>query len=450
MGKYFGTDGIRGVANTELSVNLAFKAGCAAAVVLCKNLGRRAKFFIGKDTRISSDMLECALAAGISSMGADVGLLGYMPTPAVAYLTVNEGADAGIVISASHNPMEFNGIKIFNAEGYKLADEIEAEIEALIDDEAFVPTATGADVGRVERLDDLAHKYVDYLASTIQGDLTGLKILVDCANGAAYNTAGELFSKVADNVRIVFNEPDGTNINRNCGSTKLNTLRELVKADNFDVGVAFDGDADRCLIVDERGEVVDGDMIMAICAKELKAQGKLPRDTFVATVLSNMGLDKYAEAKGMKVAHSAVGDRNVLEMMRREGYVLGGEQSGHVIFLNHSTTGDGELCALQFLSIVKNSGKKVSELTGDIEQFPQIMINVKVENHLKEAVMSHEAVKCAIDQVEAELDGMGRVLLRPSGTEPMVRVMVEGRDSARVNALCASVANTIEKVLTIL
>lgn len=450
MGKYFGTDGIRGVANTELSVNLAFKAGQAAAVVLCKNLGRRAKFFIGKDTRISSDMLECALAAGISSMGADVGLLGYMPTPAVAYLTVNEGADAGIVISASHNPMEFNGIKIFNAEGYKLADELEAEIEALIDDEAFVPSATGADVGRVERLDDLLHKYVDYLTTTIEGDLNGLRILVDCANGAASNTARELFDRVSDNTHIVFSEPDGTNINRNCGSTKLGTLRELMKADNFDVGVAFDGDADRCLIVDERGEVIDGDMIMAICATELKAAGKLPGDSFVATVLSNMGLDKYANERGIKVAKSAVGDRNVLELMKREGYALGGEQSGHVIFLEHSTTGDGELCALQFLSILKKSGKKASELVSDIEQFPQVMINVKVENHLKEAVMNHEAVVCAIEQVEAALGGEGRVLLRPSGTEPMVRVMVEGRDNAQVNFLCASVANTIEKVLTIL
>ncbi len=450
MGKYFGTDGIRGVANTELSVNLAFKAGQAAAVVLCKNLGRRAKFYIGKDTRISSDMLECALAAGISSMGADVGLLGYMPTPAVAYLTVEEGADAGIVISASHNPMEYNGIKIFNSSGYKLADELEAEIEALIDNEAFVPTLTGADVGRVEHLDDLADKYVDYLTTTIEGDLTGLKILVDCANGASYKTAERLFEKVSDNTVMVFNEPDGTNINRNCGSTKLNTLRELVLADKFDVGVAFDGDADRCLIVDERGEVIDGDRIMAICAKEMKAKGELPHDTFVATVLSNMGLDKYAETQGIKVAKSAVGDRNVLELMKREGYNLGGEQSGHVIFLNHSTTGDGELCALQFLSILKASGKKASELVEDIEQYPQVMINVKVENHLKDTVLNHEAVRCAIDQAEAELDGAGRVLLRPSGTEPLVRVMVEGRDSSLVNTICGQIANIIEKVLSTL
>ena len=447
MGKYFGTDGIRGVANADLSVNLAFKAGQAAAVVLCKNLGRRAKFFIGKDTRISSDMLECALAAGITSMGADVGLLGTLPTPAVAYLTTVEGADAGIVISASHNPMEYNGIKIFNGEGYKLADEIEDEIEALIDSEDFVPTLTGADIGRVLRMDDLAHKYVDYLAGTIDGDLNGMKILVDCANGAAYRTACELFERISDNVRIVFNEPDGVNINRNCGSTKLDTLRQLVLADGFHVGVAFDGDADRCLIVDERGEIVDGDRIMAICANELKNEGKLPHNTFVATVLSNMGLDKFAEEKGMKVAKSQVGDRNVLELMRREGYILGGEQSGHVIFLNHSTTGDGELCALQFLSILKRSGKRVSELVADIEQYPQVMINVRVENHLKETVLNHEAVREAIADAEEKLAGDGRILLRPSGTEPMVRVMVEGKDSTLVNSLCAAVANIIEKVI---
>lgn len=446
MGRFFGTDGIRGVANAELDCNLAFKTGQAAAIVLSKVCKHKAKIYIGKDTRISSDMLECALAAGISSVGADVGLLGYMPTPAVAYLTVKHAADAGVVISASHNPMEYNGIKIFNAEGFKLSDELEAEIEAIIASEEEIPLCTGAEIGRVTHMESCAHEYVDYLTTTIDGDLSGMRILVDCANGASSATAQELFHKLSADATILFHQPNGININADCGSTKMETLREQVVAGHFDVGVAFDGDADRCLIVDEEGAVVDGDRIMAICADTMKRAGELPHDTFVATVLSNLGLHAYAKAHNMKVAASAVGDRNVLELMQKEGYVLGGEQSGHVIFLKHSTTGDGELTAIQFLHILKQSGKKVSELAREIEQYPQVMINVLVKNELKEKVLSDHEVQLAMREVTEKLGDEGRILVRPSGTEPLIRVMVEGRASDQVNAIAGHVADIIETV----
>ncbi len=448
MGKYFGTDGIRGVANTELSCTLAFKTGQAAAIVLSKISNGKAKIFIGKDTRISSTMLECALAAGIASVGADVGVLGYMPTPSVAYLTVKHKADAGIVISASHNPMEYNGIKIFNANGYKLSDELEAEIEEIIDSDEPITLVSGAELGRIENLENLAHEYVDYLADTIDGDLSGMKILIDCANGASSYTATELFAKLNADATIIFNEPNGTNINANCGSTKMGALSKKVVEGGYDVGVAFDGDADRCLVVDEKGNMVDGDMIMAVCAEVLKAEGKLKGNAFVATVLSNLGLHAYANARGIKVAASSVGDRNVLELMQKEGYILGGEQSGHVIFLNHSTTGDGELTAVQFLNILKNSGKKVSELVGGIEQYPQIMVNVRVENAVKAQTLARGEVKAASEEVEKILGADGRILVRPSGTEPLVRVMVEGKDTEQVSELAHKVAKIIEKVAT--
>ena len=448
MGKYFGTDGFRGVANTELSCDLAFKAGQAAATVLSKVSNGKAKIYIGKDTRISSTMLECALAAGISSVGADVGLLGYMPTPAVAYLTVKHKADAGIVISASHNPAEFNGIKIFSGLGFKLSDELEAQIEAIIDDGSCIKLACGGDVGRIENLESLADEYVDYLAGTIDSDLSGMKILVDCANGASSDTAPELFNKLGADATIIFNDPNGVNINANCGSTKMDTLRKNVVEGGYDAGIAFDGDADRCLAVDECGNIVDGDCIMAICAETLKAEGKLPKDTFVATVLSNLGLHDYANARGINVAASAVGDRNVLELMQKEGFVLGGEQSGHVIFLEHSTTGDGELTAVQFLNIVKKSGKKISELAGKIVPYPQVMVNVRVENNVKSKTLESAEVLAATDEVSAILGKKGRILVRPSGTEPLVRVMVEGQDEAQVNELAERVAKVIEKVAT--
>ena len=443
MGKLFGTDGIRGVANRELTSQLAFKCGQAAAIVLTKELGHKAKIYIGKDTRISSDMLECALAAGISSVGAEVGLLGFMPTPAVAYLTVAHRVDAGVVISASHNPMEFNGIKIFNADGYKLSDALEEEIEKVVLSEEEIPVCTGADIGRVYHLENYVSEYIGYLARTIDGDLSGLRVLVDCANGAASHTARELFCSLKADCDFIFDTPDGVNINAGCGSTHMDTLRNQVVSGKFDVGIAFDGDADRCLVVDETGAIIDGDRIMAICASYLKEKGELHDDTFVATVMSNLGLHAYGRKNGLTIACAPVGDRNVLEMMQKGGYVLGGEQSGHVIFLNHSTTGDGELTAVQFLSILKQSGKKVSELTGDIPQYPQVIINVKVENPIKAKVAEDREVKMAIRDVTERLKEEGRILVRPSGTEPLVRVMVEGKDFEEVNAIAAHVADVI-------
>ncbi len=443
MGKFFGTDGIRGVANQELTPELAFRVGQAAAFVLTKELKHRARIYIGKDTRISSDMLECALAAGISSVGAEVGMLGFVPTPAVAYLTVKHNADAGIVVSASHNPMEFNGIKIFNSQGYKLSDELELEIEEYLTGDTGFPTCIGGDLGRVQHKENAVSEYIEYVASTVDGDLSGLKVLIDCANGAASHTARSLFEKLGAECDFIFDTPDGVNINANCGSTKMDTLREKVVAGKYDVGVAFDGDADRCLIVDEKGNVVDGDSIMAVCACDLKEKGRLNGNSFVATVMSNLGLHAYSKKMGINVACSAVGDRNVLELMLKEDYVLGGEQSGHVIFREYSTTGDGELTAVQFLSLVKRRGIAVSELCGEIPQYPQVIINVKVANVIKDSVINDREVKLAIRQVTEQLMEDGRILVRPSGTEPLIRVMVEGRDFEKINQIASHVSDVI-------
>ena len=446
MGKLFGTDGIRGVANKELTCDLAFRAGQAIAIVLTGELSHKAKIYIGKDTRVSSDMLECALAAGISSVGAEVGLLGYIPTPAVAYLTLKHGADAGIVISASHNPMEFNGIKAFNSEGFKLSDELEERVEEIILSEKPIEVMTGADIGKIKKLKSAKQEYAEYIKNTVIGDLSGMKLLIDCANGASYKTARMIFESLNADFDIIFDEPDGTNINNDCGSTHMDKLRARVASGGYNVGIAFDGDADRCLVVDENGDVVDGDKMMAICAKTLAARGKLPHNTFVATVLSNLGLHAYAKENGFSVECSNVGDRNVLELMEKNGYILGGEQSGHIIFREFATTGDGELTAVQFLSIIKEMGCKVSEAAAAIVQYPQIMINVKVENDIKDSVLGDWSVKETIHEIEEKLGGDGRILVRPSGTEPLVRVMVEGKDSRDVSALAGLAADKIQQV----
>ncbi|MDY3618896.1 phosphoglucosamine mutase [Agathobaculum sp.] len=450
MGRYFGTDGVRGVANVELDALLAFKIGAAAAYVLTEEATHtgKAKLLIGKDTRISSDMLENALVAGICSVGADVELLGVIPTPAVAYLTIKHKADAGIVISASHNSFEYNGIKIFAGNGYKLSDEIEAKIEDLIDDIDSIPKVTHERLGRVIKsaIDPIV-EYTDHLAETIKGDLSGLRVAVDCANGASSTTVERLMRLVECKAEIRFYEPDGININAGCGSTHLNKLKERVKNGNFDLGVAFDGDADRCLIVDETGEELDGDRIMAVCAARMKKEGKLRGGAFVATVLSNMGLHAYAEKNDMRIECSNVGDRYVLEMMLDKGYILGGEQSGHVIFLEYASTGDGELTALQFMSILKDSGKKCSEIAAEVVPWPQIMINVSVPNDKKATLQELPEVKAEIDAADAVLQGNGRILVRPSGTEALVRVMVEGKDSEQVEALAKKVAKVIESVV---
>ena len=447
MGKYFGTDGIRGVVNVELDGHLAFKVGRAVAYALSQQSNHRAKILIGKDTRISSDMLEAALTAGICSSGADVESLGVIPTPAVAHLTIKHMADAGIVISASHNPYEHNGIKIFASSGYKLSDELEARIEEYIDRVDDLPRATHDKIGRVLPLEmDPIEEYTDYLAETIPGDLSGLRVAVDCANGASSATASTLFRKLNMDATIRYYEPDGCNINAHCGSTHLEALQKLVKEGGFDVGVAFDGDADRCLIVDDKGEVLDGDRIMAVCAAELKKQNKLRGNAFVATILSNMGLHAYAREKGMEIVCANVGDRYVLEKMLENGYILGGEQSGHVIFLEYATTGDGELTAVQFLKMLKDSGKRASEIAAEVVPWPQVMINVTFPTALKYSLAERQEVQDAIAKEEKTL-GEGRILVRPSGTEPLVRVMVEGVNKDQVYGAAESVAQVIESII---
>ena len=436
LGRYFGTDGVRGVANLELDALLAFKIGAAAAYTLTQESahGKKAKLLIGKDTRISSDMLENALVAGICSVGADVELLGVIPTPAVAYLTIKHKADAGI--------------KIFAGNGYKLPDAIEAKIEDLIDDYESIPRMTHDKIGRVLKSEiDPVVEYTNHLAETIPGDLSGLRVAVDCANGSSSTTVERLMRLVECKAEIRFYEPDGVNINDNCGSTHLGQLKERVRRGNFDLGVAFDGDADRCLIVDETGEELDGDRIMAVCAAHMKKQGKLRGGAFVATILSNMGLHAYAEKNGMKIECSNVGDRYVLEMMLKKGYILGGEQSGHVIFLEYASTGDGELTALQFMSILKASGRKCSEIAAEVVPWPQVMINVKVPNSQKATLQELPEIKADIEAAAAELGDNGRILVRPSGTEALVRVMVEGKNSEQVDTLAKRVAKTIESVV---
>ena len=450
MGKLFGTDGIRGVANETLTCRLAYRVGQAAAISLERADGKRPKVVIGKDTRISSDMLEAALLAGLTASGCDAVRLGVIPTPAVAYLTVHEQADAGIVISASHNPFEHNGIKMFSAQGFKLSDELEAEIEALILQKGELPARTHGEIGRIYDGAQLMDVYLDHLASTVDG-LQPIKVVFDCANGAASATAKKLFSRFPLQAEYLSVSPDGVNINENCGSTHLERLSRAVREGGFQLGLAFDGDADRCLAVDENGCEIDGDQIMAVCAEYLTAQGKLQSEGFVATVMSNLGLHKFCEQQHLKLLCAAVGDRNVLELMQKEGMVLGGEQSGHIIFLDHMTTGDGQLAALQFLSIVQQSGKKVSELSDKIVSYPQILRNVRVNSNAeKTAIMESPALREAIAKAEGELAGNGRVLIRPSGTEPLIRVMVEAGllDTAeRVTGFLTQTVENLQKSL---
>ena len=431
MGKLFGTDGIRGVVNAGLDADLAYKVGLAAATVLAKNKGGKPLVTIGKDTRISGDLLKGSLIAGLCTAGADVMDLGTLPTPGVAWVTVEEEADAGIVISASHNPFEHNGIKIFNGKGFKLSDELEEKIEDIV---LFgsnnVPMKTGADIGKVSYVAPKASEdYIDHLESTIDSTLGGLRILVDCANGAASTTAARLFDRFSKLRTDVINaDPDGVNINERCGSTHMDALAAMVKAGGYDIGIAFDGDADRCLAVDELGSLIDGDQIMAACGLDMKAKGALPGDTVVATVMSNLGFHLYAKEHGMKLECTDVGDRNVLERMVEKGYRLGGEQSGHMIFLEHATTGDGQLTALKILALLKESGKKASQVFSACPRYPQVLINIPVaDNDVKKAAMASPLLAQAVQREEEALAGEGRVLVRPSGTEALMRVMVEAK-----------------------
>ena len=449
MGKLFGTDGIRGVVNAGLDATLAYKVGLATAQVLRGEEGRKPLVAIGKDTRVSSDLLEGALVAGLCSAGADVLHLGVIPTPGVAWVTVDRKADAGVVISASHNPFEHNGIKIFNGQGFKLSDELEGQIEELILSGAVekLPLKTHDGIGKVIYADESARDdYIDHLVSTAPEGFSGLRILVDCANGAASATAPQLFDRFDGlHCDIINADPDGVNINTNCGSTHIDSLAAMVKAGNYDLGLAFDGDADRFLAVSEAGIPIDGDQIMAACGRALKEQGKLPGSTIVATVMSNIGLHRFLAENGMQAVCTDVGDRNVLERMLQDGFVLGGEQSGHTIFLEHATTGDGQLTALQFLRLLKASGRKASELVADCRQYPQVLVNVSVtDNAHKQAIMASAALKKAISGEEQGLAGNGRILVRPSGTEALVRVMVEAETEETANACANRLANLIK------
>ena len=449
MGKLFGTDGIRGVVNAGLDADLAYKVGLAAAQVLAKEKkpGEKPVVTIGKDTRISGDLLKGALIAGLCTAGADVLDLGTLPTPGVAWVTVDEGADAGIVISASHNPFEHNGIKIFNGKGFKLSDELEEKIEDIV---LFahndVPRKTHGEIGKVSYVAEKAvADYIDHLQSTITSDLAGLRILVDCANGASYTTAARLFDQFPKLRTDVINaDPDGININDKCGSTHIDALAAMVKAGGYDIGIAFDGDADRCLAVDENGTLIDGDQVMAACGMDLMTRGKLPGNAVVATVMSNLGLHVFAKENGLKVECTDVGDRNVLERMVEKGYVLGGEQSGHMIFLDYATTGDGQLTALQVLALLKESGKKASEVFGACPRYPQVLINIPVaDNDVKKAVMASPLLAQAIQQEEAALGDDGRVLVRPSGTEALMRVMVEAKTQSVAQETAQRLADLI-------
>lgn len=447
MGKLFGTDGIRGVVNAGLDATLAYKVGLAAAQVLTREGNHKPLVAIGKDTRISSDLLEGALIAGLCSAGADVLHLGVIPTPAVAWITVDNNADAGIVISASHNPFEHNGIKIFNGQGFKLSDALEGEIEDIILSGKEVPLKTHGDIGRVIYADQKEREdYIDHLASTVNTDLAGLRILVDCANGASSTTAARLFDRFPELHTDVINaDPDGVNINNGCGSTHLDKLCTMVKAGGYDLGIAFDGDADRCLACDELGNEIDGDQIMAVCGQDLMSRGELPSNAVVATVMSNLGLHVFCRERGMQLLCTDVGDRNVLEKMEECGYVLGGEQSGHMIFRRYATTGDGQLTALQLLALLHRSGKKASELVADCKRYPQLLVNVAVADKAKKAeIMANADLKAAIAQQEARLAGDGRILVRPSGTEALIRVMVEAKDEETAQSCAHELANLIK------
>lgn len=446
--RLFGTDGVRGVANTELTVDLAFKLGQAGAYVLAKDCDHKPRIIIGKDTRISGDMLESALAAGLCSVGAEVLIAGIIPTPAVAFLTRNYEADAGIVISASHNPMEYNGIKFFNGKGFKLPDSVEEEIEELIldrPDDIFLETGDG--IGKITYLTSAVSDYKNFAKSTITTDFKGLKIAIDCANGASSYIAESVLEELGADVFVINNTPNGTNINEKCGSTHIEGLCEFVKTVGANVGLAFDGDADRVLAVDENGELIDGDKIMSICAIDMKEHGKLKDNVIVATVMSNLGMFIMAKENGIDIKKTNVGDRYVLEEMLKGGYSIGGEQSGHIIILDYNTTGDGLVTALQFLSVLKQSGKKASELASVMEVLPQVLINAKVKTENKNTYRNYPEIVSEIEKIEREFDGNGRVLIRPSGTEPLVRVMIEGRDIKLINERAKSLADLIESIL---
>ena len=448
MGKLFGTDGVRGIANTELTGELAYNLGRAGAYVLTKEKAHAPKILVGMDTRISGDMLESALVAGMCSVGAHAVLAGVIPTPAVAYLVRKYKFDAGVVISASHNPMEYNGIKFFNSNGYKLRDELENEIEdILLNNMDVLPQPTGSTVGTKSLSEDAIEDYITFLTKSTNVKLNGIKVALDCANGASYKAGPIAILNLGASMCIIHNEPDGTNINANCGSTHIDDLKKFVVENGADIGFAFDGDADRCLAVDEKGNLIDGDKILAICGLNMKKKGILKNDTLVGTVMTNLGLNIMAKENGLNIEQTNVGDRYVLKRMIEKGYNLGGEQSGHIIFLDHNTTGDGILTAIQLLTVLKESGKKASELASVMEQMPQVLVNARVNNAKKNSYMDVAEIKDAIDALSAKFENEGRVLIRTSGTEPLVRVMIEGKDINVMQQEAEKLAKLIEEKL---
>ena len=449
MGKLFGTDGVRGVANSELTGQLAFHLGQAGAYVLTKETKKQPKILVARDTRISGTMLESALVAGICSVGAKAICIGVIPTPAVAYLTKELGMDAGVMISASHNPLEFNGIKFFNAEGYKLRDELEEEIENLIVSRTdSIPLPIGEEIGTWQNDHSVIESYINFVCDTIPGDLKGIKVLVDCANGAASEVAPLALRQLGAEVEIIHNKPNGVNINKLCGSTHMEDLSRQVVGRGMEVGIAFDGDADRCLAVDEAGQLIDGDQIMSIVGSDMKRDGRLKKDTIVATVMSNIGLSIMSRKEDIHLVHTRVGDRYVLENMVKHGYNLGGEQSGHVIFLDYNTTGDGLITAIQLLYVMKKTGKKLGELKQIMDVYPQVLVNAHVKNENKHAYLEDLEIQEEINKLEAQFKDEGRILIRPSGTEPLVRVMIEGKDKKVMEAAAKELAKLIEKRLS--
>ena len=445
MARIFGTDGVRGVANKELTVELAMNLGKAGAYVLTKANSHKPTLLVGCDTRISGEMLANALMAGICSVGADAVYAGVLPTPAVAYLTRHYGYDAGVVISASHNPAEYNGIKFFNGTGYKLSDLLEDEIEETMRmNSAELPMPLGDYVGRITYKDDAKDDYVDFVKNLIDLDLSGLKIVVDTAEGASHYTAPRTLGLLGANLVVIHNNPDGTNINQKCGSTHMEELRERVLAEKANLGIAFDGDADRMLAVDEKGNMVDGDQIMAICGLYMKQHGKLKQDTITATVMSNLGFFQMGVREGINIEQTKVGDRYVLERMLEKGYNLGGEQSGHVIFLDENTTGDGLISAIHLLEVITGTGKKLSELASVMKVLPQALVNAHVPNIRKEYYKDNKVIAKAITDLENKFAGAGRVLIRPSGTEPLIRVMIEGNDQDFIQKEAEALARIIE------
>ncbi len=447
MARLFGTDGVRGVANKELTAELAYKLGRAGAYVLASAANHKPVILVASDTRLSCDMLESALAAGICSVGASVIRAGVIPTPAVAYLTRHYEADAGVMISASHNSFEFNGIKFFSDKGYKLLDETEDEIERLIHNDSEIINPVGDDIGRIMVCSTAVEDYLSFLLSTVDCDLQGMRIVVDCANGAGGVAAPQLFERLGADVTIIGNSPNGININKKCGSTHMERLQEKVVQEHADVGFALDGDADRLLAVDANGEVVDGDAIMSILALSLKKRGLLVKDTLVLTIMSNMGVDIMGRTNGIKTVKTKVGDRYVLEEMLKNGYILGGEQSGHIIMLQHSTTGDGLLTAVQLAAVMRTEAKPLAELAGIFQALPQVLINAKVRNEMKYKYMEDADISNLCAELESDFDGKGRVVIRPSGTEPLVRVMIEGENREYIKGRAELLAALIESRL---